>query len=254
MKRACQKLLQHQFLVPTLPRGNAYGSSITLTLLLSPLALLRAGPCRAFSPSRGKRFASPCSHAPAWEQETVSVMYAFPRRSVGTRKPASSSHAGVWETCLIASRRFARHLRGRCEYIPVRFGLRHPWLRTILKRACQKLLQHQFLVPTLPRGNAYGSSITLTLLPPSGAPAGWPLPRLLPLKGGEICFSLFPCSGVGTRKYIPVRYGVRYPCGRHPLQVSAKNLLPVAMQEYGRPVSGCLGARMADRKRTGTYL
>ena len=28
---------------------------------------------------------SPCSHAPAWEQETVSVMYAFPRRSVGTR-------------------------------------------------------------------------------------------------------------------------------------------------------------------------
>ena len=57
-------------------------------LLIPPLALLRAALYAAPSPPQGgdKRFASPCSHAPAWEQETVSVMYAFPRRSVGTRK------------------------------------------------------------------------------------------------------------------------------------------------------------------------
>ena len=84
---------QHSFdlaysLVPTLPRGNAYGSSITLTLLIPPLALLRATPLPRLLPLRGERFASPCSHAPAWEQETVSVMYAFPRRSVGTRDSA----------------------------------------------------------------------------------------------------------------------------------------------------------------------
>ena len=48
-------------------------------------------------PQGGERFASPCSHAPAWEQETVSVMYAFPRRSVGTRSVLGGGITGHLE-------------------------------------------------------------------------------------------------------------------------------------------------------------
>ena len=109
------------------PRRSVGTRKITFSLpCCSPLWRCYGRPCRAISPSRGERFISPCSHAPAWEQETVSVMYAFPRRSVGTRKLA-------------------------------------------------------------------------LLLPPLALLRAAPLPRLLPLKGGEICFSLFPCSRVGTR-------------------------------------------------------
>ena len=92
-------------------RGGVSGFvliSLSLVLLIPPLARLlplkereicfslfpcsrvgtRNGQHNVCIPSQergNERSVSPCSHAPAWEQETVSVMYAFPRRSVGTR-------------------------------------------------------------------------------------------------------------------------------------------------------------------------
>ena len=131
---------QRNVCIPTQERGNEKracqtpATSIPLALLIPPLALLRAAPLPRLLPPRGERFISPCSHAPAWEQEAVSVMYAFPRRSVGTRKTDNINHL------------------------------------------------HSGLVD-----------------PPSGTAAGCALAAPSPPKGGEIYFSLFPCSRVGTR-------------------------------------------------------
>ena len=148
-------------------------------------------PCRAFSPSRGERFISPCSHAPAWEQEAVSVcmhshagaweqengqrMYAFPRRSVGTREQEAVSVMYAFPRRSVGTRKTRGGQRNVC--IPTQE-------RGNEKRACQ----------------TPATSIPLALLiPPLALLRAAPLPRLLPLKGGEIYFSLFPCSRVGTR-------------------------------------------------------
>ena len=53
---------------------------------------------------------------------------------------------------------------------------------------------------SMPKTPATLIALSLALLiPPLALLRATPLSRLLPLRGGEICFSLFPCSGVGTR-------------------------------------------------------
>ena len=89
-------------------RGGVSGFAIitiSLALLIPPLARLWAMPLPRLLPLRGGggRFASPCSHAPAWEQETVSVMYAFPRRSVGTRNTLFDPPSGAPAGCALAA-------------------------------------------------------------------------------------------------------------------------------------------------------
>ena len=136
---------QRNVCIPTQERGN---EKITLPLSLFPcsrvgtrntVSVMYAFPRRSVG-TRKSPSPSPCSHAPVWEQETVSVMYAFPRRSVGTR-----------DLFLL---------------VPM------------LPRGNKKHGQRNVCIPTQERGN---EKITLPL-------------------------SLFPCSRVGTRNTVSVMY------------------------------------------------
>ena len=141
----------------SIPKTPATSITLSLALLIPPLALLRADALVAPSPLlRGEKFTSPCSHAPAWEQKTSSVMYAFPRRSVGTRGPCT-----LWP--------------------PPSMAPDNP-------------------ATSIPKTPATSITLSLALLiPPLALLRADALAAPSPPQRGEIYFSLFPCSRVGTK-------------------------------------------------------
>ena len=172
---------QRNVCIPTQERGNEK---------LPPLALLRAAPLPRLLPLKGGGICFslfPCSRVGTG---TVSVMYAFPRRSVGTRNypPLALLRAAPLPRLLPLKGGGICFSLFPCARVGTRNG------------------QRNVCIPTQERGNEKracqtpATSIPLALLiPPLALLRAAPLPRLLPLKGGGICFSLFPCSRVGTR-------------------------------------------------------
>ena len=120
-------------------------------------------------------------------------MYAFPRRSVGTRNPGLvDPPSGAAAGCALAA---PSPPQGGRDLLVSLFPCSRVGTRNGQRNVC---------IPTQERGNEKktpATSVTLTLallIPPLALLRATPLPRLLPLKGGEICLSLFPCSCVGT--------------------------------------------------------
>ena len=107
------------------------------------------------------------SHAGAWERENWPCCSPF------------------WRCCGLRPCRAISPSRGErfvspCSHAP-RVGTRNG--------------QRNVCIPTQERGNEKTGPVD----PPLALLRATPLSRHLPLKGGEICFSLFPCFRVGTR-------------------------------------------------------
>ena len=211
---------QRNVCIPTQERGN---EKITLPLSLFPCSRVgtRNGQRNVCIPTqeRGTRTVSVCmhSHAGAWEREMVSVMYAFPRRSVGTRKspsPSPCSHAPAWEreTVSVCMHSHAGAWEREMVSVMYAFPRRSVGTRNGQRNVC---------IPTQERGNEKKPQAQT----PAGrgvTPAGYSSTR------SEIYF-LFPCSRVGTRN------GQRNVC--IPTQERGNEKKPQAQTPAGRGVT-----------------
>ena len=185
-------------LATSIPKTPATSVTLTLALLIPPLALLRAAPLPRLLPLKGGEICLslfPCSRVGTG---MVSVMYAFPRRSVGTRN-ISHPHPDLVDPPSGAAAGYALAAPSPPQ------GGRDLLVLFPCSRVGTRNGQCNVCIPTQERGNEKktpATSVTLTLallIPPLALLRATPLPRLLPLRGGEICLSLFPCSRVGTR-------------------------------------------------------